>query len=299
MPAVYTLHDLVSRELLDAGSAKPARLAVIGCPIAHSASPQMQQAALDAAGIDARYVRIEVAPGRVGEALARMRALGFIGCNVTVPHKIEVMAACEVVDAAAQTLGAVNAVSFEPERTRGFNTDGPGFVRAIAGEFGVALAGLKVVILGAGGGAGQALATQCAMAGVARLVIINRTLAKLDPLALRLHALAPECEIIALPFDAPGLAQICLAGDLIVNTSSVGLQPGDPSILPEACLKPGHLVYDCIYQPARTPLLERAAIKGCRIANGRSMLIHQGALAFQGWFPQCSAPLAVMQAALA
>jgi shikimate dehydrogenase len=298
MAMVYTLHDLTSRELLDAGSAKPARLAVLGYPIAHSASPRMQQAALDAAGINARYVRIEVAPGRVGEALARMRALGFIGCNVTVPHKIDVMAACDVVDAAAQTLGAVNAVSFEAEHTRGFNTDGPGFVRAIAEEFGVALAGLNVVILGAGGGAGQALAAQCAMEGVARLVIINRTLEKLGPLALRLRGLAPGCEIMALPFDAPALAQTCLAADLIVNASSVGLLPGDPSILPEACLKPAHRVYDCIYQPARTLLLEQAAGKGCRTANGRSMLIHQGALAFQHWFPQCE-PLVVMQAALA
>jgi shikimate dehydrogenase len=298
MAMVYTLHDLTSRELLDAGSAKPARLAVLGYPIAHSASPRMQQAALDAAGINARYVRIEVAPGRVGEALARMRALGFIGCNVTVPHKIDVMAACDVVDAAAQTLGAVNAVSFEAEHTRGFNTDGPGFVRAIAEEFGVALAGLNVVILGAGGGAGQALAAQCAMEGVARLVIINRTLEKLGPLALRLRGLAPGCEIMALPFDAPALAQTCLAADLIVNASSVGLLPGDPSILPEACLKPAHRVYDCIYQPVRTLLLEQAAGKGCRTANGRSMLIHQGALAFQHWFPQCE-PLVVMQAALA
>lgn len=298
MTTVYTLHDLSSRELLDAGSAKPARLAVLGYPIAHSASPRMQQAALDAAGINARYVRIEVEPGRVGEALARLRVLGFIGCNVTVPHKIDVMAACDVVDAAAQILGAVNAVSFEAQRTRGFNTDGPGFVRAIAEEFGLALAGLKVVILGAGGGAGQALAAQCAMEGVACLAIINRTLEKLGPLALRLRGLAPEAEIIALPLDAPALAQTCLAADLIVNASSVGLQPGDPAILPEACLQPAHRVYDCIYQPARTALLDRAAGKGCRIANGRSMLIHQGALAFQGWFPQCE-PLAVMQAALA
>ncbi|MCX6873342.1 MAG: shikimate dehydrogenase [Verrucomicrobia bacterium] len=297
MPDVYTLNDLVSREVLDAGEAKPARLAVIGCPIAHSASPGMQQAALDAAGIAARYVRIEVAPGRVGEACERMRALGFIGCNVTVPHKLAVMAACDEVEAAAMTLGAVNTVSFEATLTRGFNTDGPGFVSALADEFGIALAKLKVVILGAGGGAGQALAAQCAMQGVARLVLVNRTVAKLGLLASRLRALAPGCEIQARSFDDPALAETCLASDLLVNTSTVGLLPGEPSILPESCLQAGQLVYDCIYQSARTPLLELAAAKGCRHANGRAMLIHQGALAFQHWFPQ-SAPLAVMRAAL-
>ena len=297
MPEVYTLDDLVSREVLDAKQSKPARLAVIGWPIAHSASPRMQQAALDVAGIAARYVRLEVASGRVGEALGRMRALGFIGCNVTVPHKLEALAACDAVDAPARTLGAVNTVRFDAAATQGFNTDGPGFVRAIADEFGTALGGLKVVILGAGGGAGQALAMQCAMQGVAHLVIVNRTVAKLGPLASRLHDLAPGCEIFPLALDALELAQTCRACDLIVNASAVGLQPGASSILSDSCLKPQHLVYDCIYQPAVTPLLEQAAALGCRRANGRSMLIHQGALAFQHWFPQ-SVPLAVIHAAM-
>ena len=298
MAEVYTLDDLLSRALLDAGEAKPARLAVIGWPIAHSASPRMQQAALDAAGIDARYVRLEVLPGRVGEALARMRALDFIGCNVTVPHKLEVMAACDVVDAAAQALGAVNTVSFTATQTRGCNTDGPGFARAVGEEFGAALGDLNVVIFGAGGGAGQALAAQCAMQGVARLTLVNRTLAKLPPLVAHLHALAPGCEILALSLSDPALAETCRAADLIVNASSLGLRSGEESMVPAACLKAGHLVYECIYQPKPTDLLDRAAALGCRTANGRSMLVHQGALAFQQWFAG-SEPLAVMRAALA
>ena len=298
MAEVYTLNDLISRQVLDAGQDKPARLAVIGWPIAHSASPRMQQAALDAAGIAARYVRLEVAPGRVGEALERMRELGFIGCNVTVPHKFEVMGCCDVVDAAAQTLGAVNTVSFEAGQTRGSNTDGPGFVRAIADEFGVALGELKVVIVGAGGGAGQALAAQCVMEGVKRLALVNRTLEKLWPVVARLRGLAADCEMVALALEDPTLAATCAAADLIVNASSVGLKPGDAPVVPAAWLRPGQLVYDCVYQPKPTPLLEQAAARGCRTANGRSMLIHQGALAFQQWFPG-GTPLAVMRAALA
>jgi shikimate dehydrogenase len=89
----------------------------------------------------------------------------------------------------------------------------------------------------------------------------------------------------------------CQACDLIVNTSSVGLKPGDPSVLTAACLKPEHLVYDTIYQPPVTPLLALAEQRGCRTANGLSMLIHQGALAFQLWFPG-SNPLPMMRAAL-
>lgn len=297
MKEVYTLDDLASRELLDAGADKPAKLAVIGHPIAHSASPRMHQPALDAAGIDARYIRLDIEPGQVAEAFARMRALGFIGCNVTVPHKLEAMECCEV-HPEARALGAVNTIRFDPDASRGFNTDGPGFMRAVEDVFGVVLPSLCVAVVGAGGGAGQAIATQCAMSGVAKLVVVNRSPEKLGPLVVRLKTHGRGTEIVALAFEDPALAEQCLSCDLIVNTSSVGLKPGDPSILPGACLKPAHLVYDTIYQPPVTPLLAAADAAGCRTANGLSMLIQQGALAFQHWFPG-SDPLPVMRAALA
>ena len=293
MKQVYTLADLATRELLDGGCDKPARLAVIGHPVAHSASPQMHQPALDAAGIDARYIRLDIEPGQVGEAFSRMRALGFIGCNVTVPHKLEAMVHCEVAPA-ARALGAVNTIRFDPAVTRGFNTDGPGFARAIEDDFNEALASLTVVIVGAGGGAGQAIATQCCLLEVPRLVIVNRTVAKLGPLLERLQMINPLTEVLAFALDDPSLVEHCIACDLIVNTSSVGLKPGDPSILPVGCLERGHLVYDTIYQPPITPLLAAANSHGCRTANGLSMLIHQGALAFQHWFPS-SEPLEVMK----
>ncbi len=297
MKQVYTLADLATRDLLDEGFAKPARLAVIGHPVAHSASPGMHQPALDAAGIDSRYVRLDIAPGQVGEAFSRMRALGFIGCNVTVPHKLEAMEHCNVATD-ARALGAVNTIRFDADATLGFNTDGPGFARAIEDDFSVPLASLKVAVVGAGGGAGQAIATQCCLLGVTRLVVVNRTVAKLGPLVERLQMINPLTEILALAFDDPSLAEHCLACDLIVNTSSVGLKAGDPAILPTNCLKADHLVYDTIYQPPITPLLATANSLGCRTANGLSMLIHQGALAFQHWFPG-SEPLEVMKRAMA
>lgn len=297
MKPVHTLDDLASRETLDAGADKPARLAVLGWPIAHSASPRMHQPALDANGIDCRYIRLEVEPGNIAEAFARMRALGFIGCNVTVPHKLDAMENCTEVHPDARALGAVNTVRFDADATRGFNTDGPGFARAIEDDFGVPLGSLKVAIIGAGGGAGQAIATQCVLLGVAKLVLVNRTMEKLGPLVERLRKIGCATEIIPLSFDDASLADRCGACDLIVNTSSVGLKPGDPSILPSACLKAEQLVYDTIYQPPVTPLLALAQAKGCRTSNGLSMLLHQGALAFQHWFPQTD-PLAVMRAAL-
>lgn len=297
MKEVYTINDLTSRALLDAGADKPARLAVIGHPVAHSASPKLHQAALDAAGINVRYVRIDIEAGQVGECFKRMRALGFIGCNVTVPHKLEAMEFCEV-DPAAARLGAVNTISFGETATRGFNTDGPGFESAIQDDFNLLLNTRNVAILGAGGGAGKAITTQCCHAGARKLLLVNRTREKLQPLIDHLKNLKPDMEIIGITFDDPSLTAHCLGCDLIVNTSSVGLKPGDPSILPKICLRKEHLVYDTIYQPPVTPLLAAANALGCRTSNGLSMLIHQGALAFQRWYPG-SEPLAVMRAAMA
>ncbi len=294
---VCTIHDLSTRDILDRGETKPARFAVLGWPVAHSASPFMHQAALDAAGIAARYIRLEVEPGNIPEAFAHMKALGFIGCNVTVPHKFAALENCNEVDPAAQALGAVNTVRFDADAIRGFNTDGPGFANAINDEFGLPLAKLKVAIAGAGGGAGQAIASQCVILGVKELVLINRTTEKLEPLVERLLELGNHTKIIPLSFADASLAQHCRACDLIVNTSSVGLKMGDLSILTPDCLKPEHLVYDTIYQPPVTPLLALANQLGCRTANGLSMLIHQGALAYQHWIPG-SQPLATMRTAL-
>jgi shikimate dehydrogenase len=297
MKQVYTINDLTTRDVLDDGFGKPARLAVLGWPVAHSASPRMHQPALDALGIDARYIRLEVEPGGVPEAFARMRALGFIGCNVTVPHKFDALAACDEVHPGAQALGAVNTVRFDTDATRGFNTDGPGFARAIEEDFGVALAGLRVAIAGAGGGAGQAITSQCALSGVRGLVLVNRSLEKLGPLIAKLRDAGSVAETSTLSLDDPSLAAQCLDCDLIVNTSSVGLKDGDPSVLTAECLRPGQMVYDTIYQPPVTPLLALAAACGCRTSNGRSMLLHQGVLAFQHWFPGTD-PLETMRAAL-
>lgn len=298
MKSVYTLEDLVSRDVLDAEADKPAKLAVLGFPIAHSASPRMHQPALDANGIDARYIRLEVEQGKIPEAFARMRALGFIGCNVTVPHKLEAMAACDEVHPDARALGAVNTVRFDADATRGFNTDGPGFANAIQADFGVPLGSLTVTIAGAGGGAGQAIATQCVLLGVGRLVLANRSVEKLEALAKRLGELGSGTEVSTFPLTGEALTAACRDCDLIVNTSSVGLKEGDPSILTAECLRSGQFVYDTIYQPPVTPLLALANQTGCRTANGKSMLLHQGALAFQHWFPGTE-PLAVMKAALA
>jgi shikimate dehydrogenase len=297
MKEVYTVDDLASRDILDAGCEKPARLAVIGWPIAHSASPRMHQAALDAYGIDCRYIRLEVPVGRVAEAFVRMRALDFIGSNVTVPHKFDAMAACDLIDPRAVSLGAVNTVRFDASGLTGYNTDGPGFVAAVEHDFSVRLADLKVLIVGAGGGAGQAIATQCVLSGVRQVVLVNRSVDKIIALQTKLQAINGDVNIEIAGLDDPHLVELSHQCDLVVNTSSVGLNPADPCVLPTSCLMKHHLVYDTIYKPAVTPLTALAKSIGCRTSNGFSMLLRQGVLSFQHWFPGTE-PLLMMEEAL-
>jgi shikimate dehydrogenase len=281
---LYTLDDLSSRERLDAGQEKPARLAVIGFPVAHSLSPRMHQAALDEAGIDARYIKLEVEPDQVAKAFARMGELGFIGCNVTVPHKFEALAACDRVDPGAAEMGAVNTVMFRGGRTGGHNTDGYGFEEAVRETLGEELKGARVLIVGAGGGAGGAIAMHCAQSGVAKLLLVNRSLDKIEELASRLHRHHGGVEIVTAGLDHASLAKLAGEADLIVNTSSLGLKEGDASPLPAECFRAGQAVYDTVYRPG-TAFQEAARAAGARVGSGRAMLLHQGARAFRLWFP--------------
>jgi shikimate dehydrogenase len=294
---VYQLEDLASRAGLDADATKPALLAVIGCPVAHSASPAMHQPALDACGIHGRYIRLEVPIGRVTEALQQMKALGFVGANVTVPHKFAALDACHHVDDAAREMGAVNTVKFSDGETLGYNTDGPGFAKAIEEEFGTELAGLRVMIVGAGGGAGQAIATQCARAGAQRVILVNRTIDKIQALGQRLARRFSDTQFHALAIDDVQLASVAKQCQLLVNTSSLGLKADDPSPIEEQCFAAHHWVYDTIYQPPRTAFLRQAEAAGARVANGFSMLLHQGVFAFDHWYPG-KAPLEIMRAGL-
>ncbi|HCQ38944.1 MAG: shikimate dehydrogenase [Roseibacillus sp.] len=304
MKELYTLDDLTSRDTLDEGANQPARLAVIGCPVAHSLSPQLHQDALNESESGARYIRLEVPPGRVTEALERLADLQFVGANVTVPHKFEALAAADEIDDSATMLGAANTILFDGDRRLAFNTDGPGFVRAIHEEFLVDVKDLRIMVVGSGGGAGRAIAAQCVREGCEKLVLVNRTVEKAEALA---RELAPYLEsqrlegpgdrLKVFPLGSPEVITEADHIDLIVNTTSVGLKRSDSSPLPSPCLQPHHLVYDTIYNPPQTRLLHEAERIGARAANGCSLLLHQGVLSFELWFPG-KQPLATMRRSL-
>jgi len=223
--------------------------------------------------------------------------------NLTVPHKIAALKLVDDLEESAKHIGAVNAIKVEREKLRGFNTDGRGFARAIREEFVVDLRDLRVMILGAGGAA-RAIAMQCAKENCERLVIANRTLEKGKKLADELRdffagprVLGPVARLQAIAWDEAAFRFQIGNVDLIVNATPLGLHRSDPSPIPARLLAPHLMVYDTIYSERRTPFVSAAVEAGARGANGLSMLLHQGALAFETWFGR-EAPLDVMRAAL-
>ena len=298
MKPVYTFADLQAWETVTAGEPVPLRLAVLGDPVAHSASPPMHNAALAAAGIGACYCRLHIRPEEFAAALRMLAGKGFIGVNCTIPHKAAALAAVDEADENARRAGGVNTVVFgEDGKARGFSTDGPGFQCAVREQLGVELVGVRVLVLGAGGGAGRAVAMQCASAGARGLTLVNRSVEKLQPLHEAIAAFYPRERLALAPWENAALARALDLSDLIVNCSALGMQPDDAPPIPAALLAARHLLYDTIYTSARTPLMRAADTAGARSANGLSMLLHQGALSFEHWFHR-PAPLEVMRAAL-
>lgn len=302
MPDIFQFDDLRAGRL--ASLAPPARLSVFGDPVAHSKSPAFHNAALKAAGIDAQYVKLHILPDELPSALRALPGAGFFGTNVTIPHKAGALAAMDEADDYARKSGAVNTVVVDGNRLAGFNTDGPGLVRAIREEFSVDLRDLRVMLLGAGGGAGRAIAVQCAMENCERLVLVNRTFEKAQQLSAELspffrsdRLVGPAERIQAIPHDEHSLREQLALSDIIINASSVGMKRTDPALIPAGLLTANLMVYDTVYAAGKSRLIEDAESAGARATNGLSMLLHQGALSFEIWFNQ-SAPLEVMRAAL-
>jgi len=293
VPHCFSFSDLDSFPTLS----PPAKLAVIGDPIAHSKSPQMHNPALRHCGLDAQYVRVQVPVGSVGEALRKFAKAGFIGINVTIPHKFEALDTVDEVDPLARTLGAVNTVHVKDGRLLGYNSDGPGFLRSVKEAFKAEVKDLRVLILGAGGGAGRAVAVQCALEHCQALTLVNRTASKASGLAIELQGSGVPARSVA--WDAETLAQVLPEVDLIVNGTSLGMKPEDAPLLPAGSLLSRHLVFDMVYRAGGqlTQLGTLARQAGASYVDGVTLLLHQGAISFEHWFDR-PAPLDVMRAGL-
>jgi shikimate dehydrogenase len=256
------------------------RVGLIGKPLKRRHSQVMHDAAFDAAGIDARYVLLELEPEAVEGAVQEARGEGWLGLGVTAPYKRVVAGLVDTVEADAERIGAVNNVVREDDgRLVGINTDAPGFRAGAELAMGRSLSGATVVVVGAGGAA-HAVVYACLDAGARWVTIANRTDSTAKVLADRFLGVGQGS--VAIP--SSGLVfEAALAGaDLAVNATTVGmLDPG--MTIPVEVLPDSATVFDLVYVPAETPLVAAARARGLRAANGSEMLIAQAAIAFERW----------------
>ncbi len=276
----YTVDDLGRFEF--GGTA----LAVLGHPIRHSVSPAMHNAAIqrlreqDSRFNDWTYYRFDVAPEDLGEALHLFHAHNFLGLNLTIPHKVQAMDLIQAVSPDAEQMGAVNTLVWGEFGYDGFNTDGYGLKQGLREDLGFELKGATVILLGSGGAA-RAAAVQCVLESCEKLYVGNRTASRLAGLMEVLAAMPGGGHAEAFALDAP-LAELPATG-VLINATSLGLQSDDPPPFDVSLLPEGWKVYDMIYNPPATTLLQQASARGLPVANGLSMLVHQGARALEIW----------------
>lgn len=266
---------------------------VWGHPVGHSRSPAMQNAALEALDLDWVYVPFDVATQNVAEAVAAVRALNLVGVNVTVPLKELVLPYLDVIDEEAARIGSVNTIHNVDGRLHGYSTDGAGFLRSLESA-GQPTQGREVLILGAGG---SARAVAFALAGQGnRCRISNRSEGRASALANDVSRWHPGLA------SAVGWGADAGAFDLLINTTSLGMHPNEEAMpaLPPNPFAARPFVYDLIYAPPRTRLLEQAEAAGCLTLNGVKMLACQGALSLSLWtgLSLDEIPISVMEQAI-
>ena len=270
-----------------AANYKAELVGVFGFPVAENPTCVMQEAAFVAAGLNWRYLTIEVRPEELPAAIRGLRAMGFRGINLTIPHKIAVIPLLDQVMPDAAMIGAVNTVRVENGRLIGENTDGKGFLRGIREDAGVDPRGKNFAILGAGGAA-RAIAFELALAGAGKITIINRGIDRGSGLAKDLVSRA-NARAEFVPWDRPYRPEREV--DILVNATSIGLYP-DVSALPAVALdhaRPGLIVCDVIPNPPNTRFLQDVRQsgggggRGFKTLDGLAMLVYQGAIGFQMW----------------
>lgn len=264
------------------------RAAVVGWPVTHSRSPAIHNAGFAAIGFDAEYIVMPVAPEDGAGVPATVRAQDMLGVSVTMPHKDAVMAGCDRRTTSAEALGAANCLFWRNGELWADNTDGQGFVRGLAHELDLDVAGMRCAVVGAGGAA-RAVVRALADAAASQVVVVNRS-------ADRAEAAAAHAGERGATASAADLATC----DLVVNATPIGMAdtehaggvPFDIDLLADHAV-----VSDLIYHPAETPLLAAAASAGLRCQNGLAMLVHQAAVQFEHWTGH-DAPIAAMTAAV-
>jgi shikimate dehydrogenase len=237
----------------------------------------MQNAAFGALALNYTYIAFRVPIGELKESVESLRGINIAGFNVTVPHKIEVMKYLDELDASAKEAAAVNTVNNIEGIFRGYNTDVYGFIAPLHKRQ-VDFGGMQVLVLGAGGAARAVIAALAQEDGIIKVVIANRDMNRAKELVNRANSLGLKCE--ALPIErARDVSSVC---DLIVNATTLGMN-NEPSIIDYKHINKGSIVYDIVYRPVVTDLIENAKYAQASVVYGYEMLIEQGAKAFEIW----------------
>jgi shikimate dehydrogenase len=259
-------------------------VALLGDPVAHSLSPRMHAAAFEALGLRWAYVALRVLPSDLPEAVRGLRALGFVGANVTVPHKEAAAELMDRLDEVARACGAVNTIVFgEGRRALGYNTDVAGVRRTL--RYGnVKVSGLRAAVLGAGGAA-RAVCVALAQEGAAEVALFARRVERAEFLAGSMSTLFPGVQFEAHPLHQDALRRSLQEAALLVNATPIGMHPDtDQSPIPsEEVLHDRMGVLDLVYNPSRTRLLRMAERAGARTLSGLWVLAFQGAVSFELW----------------
>lgn len=261
---------------------------IIGDPIHHSLSPTIQNAAFAAKGLNCTYIAFRVPEAEIKESIESLRSINIAGFNVTTPHKTQVMRYLDEFEPTAKKAAAVNTVNNIEGIFRGYNTDVYGFVEPLHKRR-VDFHGMQVLLLGSGGAARAVVIALAEQKAIDELIIANRDLRRASDLANLGAANGIKCQVVPLD-KAQDFSFTC---DLIVNATTLGMN-NEPSVIDYEHIQKGSIVYDIVYRPPVTDLIENAKHAQASVVYGYEMLIEQGAKAFEIW-TGLSAPRDVMK----
>ncbi|MFZ7127916.1 MAG: shikimate dehydrogenase [Desulfobacterales bacterium] len=255
---------------------------LLGSPLGHTLSPVMHNRLFEKIGLDYLYLPVEVSDEDLEVVFAGLIRMNVAGFNVTIPHKVRIMEMLDELDPLARVIGAVNTICVRDGRTKGYNTDGEGFVISLEKGLPGPIDGRRVFILGCGGAA-RGVAMTLAHRGVSKIFLCNRTATRAEVLADEINTRVKPCAE-AVPWDSRRMKASLAGSDVLVNATSVGMHPNEEAMpIDEELLFSRLAVADFVYNPPMTRLLKAARKRGCRIVNGQGMLVYQGALAFKLW----------------
>ena len=251
---------------------------IIGDPVDHSLSPAIHNAAFSSLGLNCSYISFRVQEGQLKNSLDSLRAINIGGFNVTMPHKVRVLEYVDQYDKTVELVGAANTVKNEDGKFCAYNTDVLGFIKPLR-QRGIDFSGFEVTILGAGGAARAVAVALASERGIANINIFNRNTNRSKELANLLKKLGLKASIVS----SDNIQNIASKSNLIINTTPLGMKD-EQSLIKSSSIRKDAIVYDIVYKPINTNLLESARTAGAKVVYGYEMLLEQAIASFKIWF---------------